>query len=84
MPHHMENSGIYVKMAYHKMKPTPSAFNQLVMEIICNDMNHSMPHNSNTVLHYLDSASSLQQWTIIHLIINNSFHKIPSCEKTKI
>jgi hypothetical protein len=58
MPHHMENSGIYVKMAYHKMRPTPSAFNQLVKEIICNDMDHTMSHNSNTVLHYLGSASS--------------------------
>jgi len=58
MPHHMENSGIYVKMAYHKMRPTPSAFNQLVKETICNDMDYTMPDNSNTVLHYLDSVSS--------------------------
>jgi len=58
MSHHMENSGIYVKMAYHKMRPIPSAFNQLVREIICNDMDHTMSRNSNTVLHYLGSASS--------------------------
>jgi len=44
MPPHMENAGIYVKMAYHKMRPTPSAFNQLVREIICNDMDHKMSH----------------------------------------
>jgi len=57
MPHHMENSEIYVKMAYHKMRPTPRAFNQLVKEIICNDMDYTMPDNSNTVLRYLGSVS---------------------------
>lgn len=58
MPHNMEISGIHVKMAYHKMRPTLSAFNQLVRVIICNDMDHTMSHNPNTVLHYLGSASS--------------------------